>query len=367
MDHLKIARAHFLGLSMGGMVGQHLGLDQPQRFASLILSSTSSRIPAEAQPLWDERVKVAREKGMGSQVPVALQRWLAEAARKGNPALVARMTRYLETTPVEGYVGWCQAIRTLNITDRLKGIKLPTRVIVGAEDSARRRPRPRPSTARLRARTWWWCRASRTCCTWRSRRPSTGTCWSSSTGSRVRSTARRCVRCLWLPLTPALSPQSGEREQRVLVLGGYGAFGALVAERLARVAGIEVIAAGRSQERAQSFAARLAAAGRARRSAASRLDAARHLRGVLGDIRPAVLINATGPYPGPGLPAGAGLHRGRRALCGPRRCAGVRDGHLRPRCGGAPRRRAGGERSEHRAGRVGGGARRLCPAVHHAE
>jgi 3-oxoadipate enol-lactonase len=63
-----------------------------------------------------------------------LQRWLAEAARKSNPALVARMTRYLETTPVEGYVGWCQAIRTLNITDRLKGIKLPTRVIVGAED-----------------------------------------------------------------------------------------------------------------------------------------------------------------------------------------------------------------------------------------
>ena len=135
MDHLKIERAHFLGLSMGGMVGQHLGLEQPHRLLSLILSSTSSRIPAEAHPLWDERVKNAREKGMGSQVPVALQRWLAEAARKSNPALVARMTGYLETTPVEGYVGWCQAIRTLNITDRLKGIKLPTRVIVGAEDA----------------------------------------------------------------------------------------------------------------------------------------------------------------------------------------------------------------------------------------
>jgi 3-oxoadipate enol-lactonase len=134
MDHLKIERVHFLGLSMGGMVGQYLGLEQPHRFASLILSSTSSRIPAEAQPLWDERVKNAREKGMGSQVPVALQRWLAERARKDNPALVTRMTRYLETTPVEGYVGWCQAIRTLNITDRLKGITLPTQVIVGAED-----------------------------------------------------------------------------------------------------------------------------------------------------------------------------------------------------------------------------------------
>jgi 3-oxoadipate enol-lactonase len=134
MDHLKIERAHFLGLSMGGMVGQHLGLEQPQRFLSLVLSSTSSRVPAEAQPLWDERVKAAREKGMASQVATALERWLAQSTRDNKPAVVARMTRYLETTPVEGYVGWCQAIRNLDITDRLKGIKLPTRVIVGEAD-----------------------------------------------------------------------------------------------------------------------------------------------------------------------------------------------------------------------------------------
>ena len=134
MDHLQIARAHFLGLSMGGMVGQHLGLEHPQRCASLILCSTSSRIPAEAQPLWDERVKATRDKGMASQVELALSRWLAAASRKDKPALVARMTRCLETTPVEGYIGWCQAIRDLNVTDKLKGIKLPTRVIVGAED-----------------------------------------------------------------------------------------------------------------------------------------------------------------------------------------------------------------------------------------
>jgi len=134
MDHLKIERAHFLGLSMGGMVGQHLGLEQPQRFLSLILASTSSRVPVEARALWDERVKATREKGMASQAPLAMERWLAAATVKEKPALVARMSRYVETTPVEGYVGWCQAISTLNITDRLKGVRLPTRVIVGAED-----------------------------------------------------------------------------------------------------------------------------------------------------------------------------------------------------------------------------------------
>jgi 3-oxoadipate enol-lactonase len=134
MDHLELARAHFLGLSMGGMVGQYLGLDHAQRFASLILCSTSSRVPPEARPMWEERIKVAREKGMGSQAEPALGRWITPASMRDKPALVARLRRSIEATPVEGYAGWGLAIRDLDVTDRLKAIPLPTRIIVGAED-----------------------------------------------------------------------------------------------------------------------------------------------------------------------------------------------------------------------------------------
>jgi pimeloyl-ACP methyl ester carboxylesterase len=119
---------------MGGMVGQHLGLDHAQRFLSLILCSTTSRMPSEARPLWEERARSAREQGMGPQVEAALARWLAASTLKDKPALVARMRRYIEATPAEGYAGWCLAIRDLDVTDRLKAIRLPTRIIVGAED-----------------------------------------------------------------------------------------------------------------------------------------------------------------------------------------------------------------------------------------
>ena len=71
MDHLKINKADFLGLSMGGMVGQYLGLLHADRFSTLQLVSTSSRVPDEAKHLWVDRVKVAREKGMASQVEPA--------------------------------------------------------------------------------------------------------------------------------------------------------------------------------------------------------------------------------------------------------------------------------------------------------
>jgi hypothetical protein len=85
--------------------------------------------------------------------------------------------------------------------------------------------------------------------------------------------------------------------KRVLVLGGYGAFGGLAAERLARVAGIEVIVAGRRADAALAHAARLAAGARAKVGGIG-LDAADVSEAVLREIGPAVLINATGPYPG---------------------------------------------------------------------
>jgi 3-oxoadipate enol-lactonase len=134
MDHLKIERAHFVGLSMGGMVGQYLGLLHPRRFASLTLASTSSRVPPEGRALWTQRVKDTREKGIESQVAVAVPRWVTAANQKDKPQVVARLTRMLLGTSAEGFCGWGGAIATLDITDRLKTITLPTNVIVGEED-----------------------------------------------------------------------------------------------------------------------------------------------------------------------------------------------------------------------------------------
>ncbi len=136
MDHLGAKRAQFVGLSMGGMTAQFLGLDHASRFSSISIVSASSKTAEAMRHLWSDRVVVAREKGMGSQVEPALQRWLAKSAREGRPDLVARCTKMIETTPLEGYAGWCGAIEYLDMTDKLSGIKVPTKVIVGAEDPA---------------------------------------------------------------------------------------------------------------------------------------------------------------------------------------------------------------------------------------
>ena len=136
MDELKIAKAHYLGLSMGGMVGQYLGLLHPGRFHTLTLVSTASHTPAAGAAIWDERIRNAGTLGMHSVVDGAMARWVAPAVLTERPALVERLKTMIVTTPPTGYIGWCEAIRHLDVTSRLKAITLPTCVIVGALDPA---------------------------------------------------------------------------------------------------------------------------------------------------------------------------------------------------------------------------------------
>jgi 3-oxoadipate enol-lactonase len=100
----------------------------------MVLADTTSRRPPNAEQMWGERVKTAREKGMEAVVEPTLQRWLTEPYRKAHPETAARLSAMIRSTPVAGYAGCCAAIPTLDFTEQLKTIKCPTLVIVGEQD-----------------------------------------------------------------------------------------------------------------------------------------------------------------------------------------------------------------------------------------
>lgn len=134
LDALQIERTHFCGLSMGGMLGQHLALKAPQRIGRLVLADTTSRMPAEAAPLWAERIRVATEQGMAPLVQPTLERWFTAPWRAAHPEVMAQIGGLIRSTPVAGYVGCAQAIAGIDVTDRLHEVKAPTLVIVGSDD-----------------------------------------------------------------------------------------------------------------------------------------------------------------------------------------------------------------------------------------
>ena len=131
---LAIARTHWVGLSMGGMIGQTLALKAPQVFASLSLCDTSSRIPADMKHVWDERIATVEAKGMEPMVEPTVARWFTPKFIESHKDVIEPVRAMIRRTPAKGYIGCCHAIKALDLTDRLKAITLPALVIVGAQD-----------------------------------------------------------------------------------------------------------------------------------------------------------------------------------------------------------------------------------------
>jgi 3-oxoadipate enol-lactonase len=131
---LNVDKPHFCGLSMGGMIGQTFALRYPGALRSLALADTTSRYPAEAAPVWAERVRTAETQGMGPLAQPTLERWFTEPFRRAHPAAVDAIRRLIVSTPVAGYAGCCHALPKINVTARLKDIRCPILAIVGAED-----------------------------------------------------------------------------------------------------------------------------------------------------------------------------------------------------------------------------------------
>ena len=134
LDAMELDQVWYCGLSKGGMVGQWLGCNAPDRVHKLVLSNTAAHLGP--RDLWDERVRVSREQGMEPLVDVILQRWFAEAFRTSSPDRVAIVKDQVLNTPGHGYGACSAAIRDMDQREAIKAITTPTLVIAGAEDPA---------------------------------------------------------------------------------------------------------------------------------------------------------------------------------------------------------------------------------------
>jgi 3-oxoadipate enol-lactonase len=134
LDDLNIDKVHWCGLSMGGMVGQWLGANAPERFNKIILANTSCYYPDPTN--WHNRVKAVREGGLKAVADAVIGGWLTADFREREPETTAKMKAMLIASPVEGYLAACEALSTLDQRALLPKIKSPTLVIAGRQDNA---------------------------------------------------------------------------------------------------------------------------------------------------------------------------------------------------------------------------------------
>lgn len=134
LDALALDRVSFCGLSMGGMVGQWLGVRAPDRLDRMVLANTSAFMgPPSA---WDDRIVAVRERGMGAIAEVVVERWFTDRFRRLSAGAVAAVLSMLRSTDPAGYAGCCAAIRDMDLRATAPLILVPTLVIAGEADPA---------------------------------------------------------------------------------------------------------------------------------------------------------------------------------------------------------------------------------------
>ncbi len=144
LDALGLDRVHLAGTYMGGMIGQQVGIRHGQRLLSLTLANNAAQQGAPAA--WEQRIEVARRDGIEPLVEPTVQRWFTPGFLQQHAHEVDRIRAIVRGTSVEGFAGCATAIRNMAQLEQLSAIRVPTLVIVGAEDqgdAARGRPTDR--------------------------------------------------------------------------------------------------------------------------------------------------------------------------------------------------------------------------------
>ena len=132
MDHLGVKDAVFVGLSIGGMIGQGLAVKRLDLIRALVLSNTATKIGTAE--IWAARIEEVRTGGMEAIADSAMARWFAPAFRAG-PAFDAQRARFVAQRP-EGWAGCAAAIAGTDFYNTTATLTLPTLCIAGSADAA---------------------------------------------------------------------------------------------------------------------------------------------------------------------------------------------------------------------------------------
>ena len=135
LDFIGLERVHFVGVSIGGMIGQVLGIEHGRRLLSLMLCGTSPQAVPGGMSMWNDRF--AAIKAAGSVEPLAddtMQRWFTDAFRAERPARWDQVRETISSTTLQGYMGGAAAILAFDVLAKLSIVSVPTLVVCGDED-----------------------------------------------------------------------------------------------------------------------------------------------------------------------------------------------------------------------------------------
>lgn len=134
LDHFGISSAAIVGLSVGGLIAQGLAATRPDLVSALVLSNTAHKIGTNES--WTTRIDTVTADGIGSIADNVMKLWFTPDFHARRAENLAGCRNMLSSTPLDGYVGTCAAIRDADLTESTRALKLPVLCIGGDQDGS---------------------------------------------------------------------------------------------------------------------------------------------------------------------------------------------------------------------------------------
>ena len=134
LDAVGVDATHWIGLSIGGMVGYGLGIHFPERIKSIIACDSRPDAPPDYAAYFQSRIDKAKDGGMDNVVESTIERWFTPQTRAAQPPVLDRVRAMIRGTDPVGHAGCCEALKTLAYGPELHKITVPTLLLGGAQD-----------------------------------------------------------------------------------------------------------------------------------------------------------------------------------------------------------------------------------------
>jgi 3-oxoadipate enol-lactonase len=136
LDALSIKKAHFAGLSMGGATALGLAEKHPDRFERIIVCDSPCQSTPQSSRQWEERILVAKDKGMAALIEPTVARWFPPETVAKNPSYLDKVRGMIRDTPANGFIGCAAALAAHDYASAVATVKRPVLFIVGEKDGA---------------------------------------------------------------------------------------------------------------------------------------------------------------------------------------------------------------------------------------
>ena len=135
LDALGIAKAHFVGLSMGGATALGLAERHPDRFDRIIVCDSPCQSTPQSSQQWEERIAVAQKQGIDALVEPTVGRWFPPETLAKNPPHLDKVRAMFRATPVNGFIGCAAALAAHDYASAIASVKHPVLFLVGEKDA----------------------------------------------------------------------------------------------------------------------------------------------------------------------------------------------------------------------------------------